>query len=244
MSSNENERLDLSRVFGILKKWWWIIVVTSIFSVALSITINCYYMENVYESSTTLYSGALSTSSISSLLQELQVGKNVIQDYREIVKSRLIIEETKRLLKEDAKDNPKLFRVATLPYASFSSKIEINLIEDTHIMKITVCDSDPEVCVQVANKIASVFTERVKKITKIDNIQVIDGAVKSDIPVKPNKKENMIKFFAFGVFCGLIIIFLIYILDKTIKTADDVVELLELPVIGVVREFDVKAVEK
>lgn len=244
MQSDENEGLDLMRLLDTLKKWWWIVVVISLISAIISIVINYYYTENVYEASTTLYSGTLSKSSITSMLQELQIGENVIQDYREIVKSRLIVEETKRLLKEDAKNNPKLSAVASLPYESFSSKVNVSLLNDTHIMKITFSDSDPQVCMLIANKIAGVFTEKVKKITKIDNIQVIDEAVKPEFPVKPNKKKNVINFIAIGFVAGLGIIFLIYSFDKTIKTADDVVELLELPVIGVVREFDVKAVEK
>jgi capsular polysaccharide biosynthesis protein len=244
MQFDKNEKLDLTRLFDTIKKWWWIVVAIILVSIAVSIVLNFYYLKNVYEASTTLYSGTLSKSSITSLLQELQVGENVIQDYREIVKSRLIVEETKRLLQEDAKDNPKLSAVASLPYESFSSKVSVGLLKDTHIMKITVSDSDPQVCMLVANKIAGVFTEKVKKITKIDNIQIIDEAVKSEIPVKPDKKKNMMSFFAIGLVTGLGIISLIHFFDKTIKTTDDVIELLELPVIGVVREFDTKVVEK
>jgi capsular polysaccharide biosynthesis protein len=210
MQSEENEGLDLMRLLDTLKKWWWIVAITTLVLTAVSIFINYYYLKNVYEASTTLYSGTLSKSSITSMLQELQVGANVIQDYREIVKSRLIVEETKRLLKEDAKNNPKLSAVASLPYESFSSKVNVSLLNDTHIMKITVSDSDPQVCMLVANKIAGVFTEKVKKITKIDNIQVIDEAVKPELPVKPNKKKNVINFIAIGFVAGLGIIFLIY----------------------------------
>lgn len=244
MLSDRNDEFDLTRVFGTLKKWWWIVAVITVVSTAVSIVINLYYLENVYETSTTLYSGTLSKSSITSLLQELQVGENVIQDYREIVKSRLIVEETKRLLKEDAKNNPKLLPTALLPYESFSSKVSVSLLNDTHIMRITVSDSDPEVCMLVTNKIAGVFTEKVKKITRIDNIQIIDEAVRPEIPVKPEKKKNVMIFFAIGLVTGLGIVFLICFFDKSIKTTDDVVELLELPVIGVVREFGIKVVEK
>ncbi len=244
MRSDASEERDWMRMFGTLKKWWWIIAGISIISAIVSFVINYYYTENVYEASTTLYSGTLSKSSITSMLQELQVGANVIQDYREIVKSRLILEETKRLLKEDEKSNPKLSNVVLLSYGSFSSKISVSPLKDTHIMRITVSDTDPEVCMLVANKIARVFSEKVRKITKIDNIQLIDEAIKSEIPVKPNKKKNVMIAFGIGVILGLGIIFLIYFFDNTVKTADDVVELLELSVIGEVREFEVKAVEK
>lgn len=244
MRSNENDEIDLMKVFGTLKKWWWIVAAISIVFAIYSIVISYYYTEDVYESSTTLYSGTLSKSSITSMLQELQVGANVIQDYKEIVKSRLIVEETKRLLNEDAKSNPKLSNVASLPYKSFIGKINVSLLNDTHIMKITVKDTDPEVCMLVANKIASVFAEKVKKITKIDNVQLIDEAIKSEAPVNPSKKKKAMIFFGIGAVLGMGIIFLIYFFDNTVKTADDVVELLDLPVIGEVREFDEKAVGK
>lgn len=243
MGDNELE-LDLMKLFATLKKWWWIVAVITIISTTISTVASYYYMDDVYESSTTLFTGTLSQGSLTSLLQELQVGENVIKDYREIVKSRLVIEETKRLLKEDAANNPKLLQVASLPYGSFSGKINVGLLNDTHIMKITVTDGDPEVCMLVANKVASVFTEKVKKITKINNVQLIDEAVMPVAPVLPNRKRNVMISFAAGVLAGLGIVFLIYYFDNTVKTTDDVVRQLELPVIGVVREFDVKAVEK
>lgn len=240
----DDDEIDLMKVYDTLKKWWWVVATIIVISTATSGFISYYHLENIYQSSTTLYTGTLSQGSLTSLLQELQVGENVIKDYSVIIKSRLVVEETKKLLKEDSKSNPKLSEVSSLPYMSFSGKINVGLINDTHIMKINVTDKDPEVCMIIANKIAGVFIDKVQTITKVNNVRVIDEAIMSDIPVKPSRKKNVAVSFGLGFIGGMGIILLIFFLDNTVKTKEDVIKNLELPVIGVVREFDIKAVGK
>lgn len=63
---------------------------------------------------------------------------------------------------------------------------------------------------------------------------VVSEASISAIPVKPNKKLNVVLGFILGLMVFTALAFVLEYLDNTIKTPEDVSKILELPVIGVI----------
>ena len=86
----------------------------------------------------------------------------------------------------------------------------------------------------IANEIPKVFKKEAKRITKANDIQVIDKAILPQSPIKPNKMMNITIAAALGAMIGLFVVFLIEYLDNKLKTPQDVEEYLELPLLGVV----------
>ena len=84
------------------------------------------------------------------------------------------------------------------------------------------------------NKINEVFTKEAKRITKANDIQVIDKAILPENPIKPNKVMNVLIAFVLGTMIGLFIVFLLEYLDNKIKTTQDIEKHLGLSVIGVI----------
>ncbi|KGP75336.1 lipopolysaccharide biosynthesis protein, partial [Desulfosporosinus sp. Tol-M] len=55
--------------------------------------------------------------------------------------------------------------------------------------------------------------------------------------VKPNKKLNVLLAFVVGLMAAVGLAFLLEFLDNTIKTSSDVEELLGIPVLGVIPNY-------
>ncbi len=75
---------------------------------------------------------------------------------------------------------------------------------------------------------------RIQSASEIGSLEVVDPPVVPDKPVKPRKQLNAILALISGMVCGLGLAFFTEYLDKTIKTEDEVKDLLELPVLGVI----------
>jgi len=75
---------------------------------------------------------------------------------------------------------------------------------------------------------------RIQEAMKVAGIQRIDPAVVSEEhkPVKPNKRLNVAVAGVLGIFAGVFLVFLREFLDTTLKTPQEVEELLGLPVLG------------
>ena len=86
----------------------------------------------------------------------------------------------------------------------------------------------------IANEIPKVFKKEAKRITKANDIQVIDKAILPQNPIKPNKMMNMAIAAVLGAMIGLFVVFLIEYLDNKLKTPQDIEKHLGLSVLGVV----------
>jgi capsular exopolysaccharide synthesis family protein len=69
------------------------------------------------------------------------------------------------------------------------------------------------------------------------NIQVVDQAELPTIPYRPNKRLNLLLAAVVGLFLGVGLAFFFEYLDNTVKTPDDVEELVRLPSFGMVPEI-------
>lgn len=69
---------------------------------------------------------------------------------------------------------------------------------------------------------------------RTNSIQVLDAALVPKAPVKPNRKAILLVAGIMGLLVGLGLAFLFEFLDNTIKTHDDVEQVLGLPFLGIV----------
>ncbi len=69
------------------------------------------------------------------------------------------------------------------------------------------------------------------------NIQVVDQAERPTGPYKPNKRLNLLLAVVVGLFLGVGLAFFFEYLDNTVKTPEDVEQLIRLPSFGMVPEI-------
>jgi capsular polysaccharide biosynthesis protein len=110
-------------------------------------------------------------------------------------------------------------------------------LNNTAVIKVAVRDTNPERAALIANEVAKTFMEEVSNIMKIENVQVIDYAEIPSVPVSPRIPLNLAISLVLGLMLGVFISFLIEFLDRSIKTPEEVQQLLGLPVIGMIPEM-------
>lgn len=221
------EEIDLKDIFGMLQKRWYIILISVLVCTAAAALISLFILKPVYQSNTTLYIGKnLDGEKTDLAYNDVLLGSQLVKDYREVVKSRLVANEVMQELK-----------LEDMTIEDFTAKLSVDLKNDTRVIQISATDNNPETAKNIANKVAEVFMVKVVDIMKVDNVKVIDTAEVPDKPVKPNKKMNVAIGFILGLMVGFGIVFLIEYFDNTIKTADDIKKYLDLPVIGTIPVF-------
>jgi succinoglycan biosynthesis transport protein ExoP len=71
----------------------------------------------------------------------------------------------------------------------------------------------------------------------VSNIQIVDEAEVPTSPYKPNKRVNLLLAAVIGLFLGVGLAFFFEYLDNTIKTPEDVEQMIRLPSFGMVPEI-------
>lgn len=219
--------IDLKDIFIMLKKRLWIILLITFLSTTIAAVVSIWVMQPVYQANTTLYVGKKTSNDGALGYQDVLMGGQLVKDYRELAKSRLV---ANIVIHELGLENTTSDQIANI--------IGVNLKNETRIIEITAQSSNPEFAKQVANKVADVFKRKAVELIEVDNVQVIDMAETPTNPIKPNKVTNIAIGFLLGLMVSFGLVFLIEYLDSTIKTPEDIEKHLGLAVIGVIPRFE------
>lgn len=216
------EEINLMEVIDYFRgKFIWIIA-----SILVAIIIgNIYTMVTrvpLYKSNTSVV--LVNQENTTTTLNDVTVNKNLVSTYSEIIKSRKILEQVIKNLKLD-------YEVSQL-----SKQVTVTQISDTEIIKIEVSDENAERAKNITNEIAKVFTKEIKDIYNLENVSVVDKAVKAESAYNLTYVKDNIIYFAIGLVLSCGIIFIIYYFDTTIKSTEVIEEKLGLTVLGVVPE--------
>ena len=222
------ETIDLREYFAIIKKRFWIIAIITVVAMVVSGVISFFMLSPVYESKSTLIVNTEKNEETQMITgDQFSVSQKLAVTYGEIIKSRKVLESVISNLKLDSE------------YEDLVEKITVSPVKDTQIISISVQDTNPKKARDIANEIPKVFEKEVKRITKANDIQVIDKAILPQNPIKPNKMMNVLIAAVLGMMIGLFVVFLIEYLDNKIKTAQDIEKHLGLSVIGVIPNEDI-----
>lgn len=217
------ETIDLREYFAIIKKRFWIIGLITVIAMVVSGVISFFMLSPVYESKSTLIVNTEKNEETQMITgDQFSVSQKLAVTYGEIIKSRTVLEDVIGNLKLDSE------------YEDLVEKITVSPVQDTQIISISVQDTNPKKARDIANEIPKVFEKEVKRITKANDIQVIDKAILPENPIKPNKMMNVAIAAVLGMMIGLFVVFVLEYLDNKIKTPQDVEKHLDLPILGVI----------
>ena len=217
------ETIDLREYFAIIKKRFWIIAIITVVAMVVSGVISFFMLSPVYESKSTLIVNTEKNEETQMITgDQFSVSQKLAVTYGEIIKSRAVLESVISNLKLDSE------------YEDLVEKITVSPVKDTQIISISVQDTNPKKARDIANEIPKVFEKEAKRITKANDIQVIDKAILPENPIKPNKMMNVAIAAVLGMMIGLFVVFVLEYLDNKIKTPQDVEKHLDLPILGVI----------
>ena len=217
------ETIDLREYFAIIKKRFWIIAIITVVAMVVSGVISFFMLSPVYESKSTLIVNTEKNEETQMITgDQFSVSQKLAVTYGEIIKSRAVLESVISNLKLDSE------------YEDLVEQITVSPVQDTQIISISVQDTNPKKARDIANEIPKVFEKEAKRITKANDIQVIDKAILPENPIKPNKMMNVAIAAVLGMMIGLFVVFVLEYLDNKIKTPQDVEKHLDLPILGVI----------
>jgi len=156
---------------------------------------------------------------------QVQSSVALVNTYRVIIQSPAILEP----VQENVVGAPE----------NISNLITVNSEQNSQVINIKVQHKNPVLAADIANEISTVFAEEVSELMSgVDNVKVLSDASVPMFPVSPNVLLNTAIATVLGLMIGVAIAFLKVVLDRRIKTEQDVESILELPVLGSIPVID------
>ena len=151
---------------------------------------------------------------------DIQVNRNLLETYTQIIKSRKILSTVISQLGLDYSEE------------ALANKVSVSAITDTDIIKISVSDRNNQLAAQIANKIAEVFMADIKARYNLQNVSVLDEAIPEASPYNVNIAKEIVLYLCIGIIVGCVIVFAIFYFDTSIKSSTEIEEKFGLVVLG------------
>lgn len=203
------EPISLIECIQIIRKRIAILLVLPLTTVLGSLLLSLLVLPPVYEASVTLMVGQ----------------RDLVKTYEEVARDRQILAGTIKLLNMGVQVD------------ELKKQVKIEAIKDSEIIKIRVENSDPELAKNIANTIATLFIARVGTLNNAADVTVVEPAVRQEKPVRPKILLNFSITGVLSVSVALALIFFLERLDDTVKTNQDVEQVLALPLLGSIPPF-------
>lgn len=215
------QELELIELWQIVSKRWKMIILVTLLAALICAAVSLFLIKPQYVASSTLMvMKPVEAEQI--LYQDVQVSRQLADTYQVVVHSRRVLDKVTRSL--------------NLPYTheQMQEKVKVSSVQDTEIITIDVTDTDPYLAARMSNLIAQTFMQEITEIMNIDNVSLIDEAAVPDNPVSPRVGLNIAVAMVLGFMVAVGLALLQHYLDQTLKTTEEVENLLGLTVLGTI----------
>lgn len=220
---NNNEiEFDLLEIVHILFSRFWIILCAGLVTALVCFAISAYVLAPVYESTTKIYI-LNKTDNSAVTYTDVQMGTQLTKDYAELINSRYVLEKVIEQL-----------ALTDMEYEDLMGRVAVNTPVDTRIVSITVEHTNPEMAMRIANCIREVAGAHIQNVMDIEAVNVVETA---NMPLEKSG-PSVVKWTmigaVIGVFIACAVILVIFLLDDTIKSSEDVEKYLGLSTLAMI----------
>ncbi|CGF86568.1 capsular polysaccharide biosynthesis protein [Streptococcus pneumoniae] len=227
MKEQNTIEIDVFQLFKTLWKRKLMILIVALVTGTGAFAYSTFIVKPEYTSTTRIYVVNRNQGDKPGLTnQDLQAGTYLVKDYREIILSQDALEKVATNLKLD------------MPAKTLASKVQVAVPADTRIVSISVKDKQPEEASRIANSLREVAAEKLVAVTRVSDVTTLEEARPATTPSSPNVRRNSLFGFLGGAVVTVIAVLLIELLDTRVKRPEDVEDVLKIPLLGLVPDFD------
>lgn len=217
------EEINLKELFNYFISKITILVIIVLLVIILGNIYSLFIKTPLYQSTTKLVLVSESNAATGITQGDVQLNSNLVTTYTEIIKSRDIVNKVIKNL--DLEDETT---------ESLTKKISVSTTTNTQTISIRVSDPDNNKAKVISDELARVFSEEIISIYKLDNVHIYETATVAEKPYNMNFKKEFVIYTAIGLVLGCGIIFLMFMLDTSVKTSEDIEDKLGLTLLGIV----------
>lgn len=229
IANDESEiEIDLVELFYYYRTKWIPIIITFLIGIILAGGITKYLITPRYQAQSKLYVVSASNDSVVDLA-DLNIGTALSKDYEKLLYIRPIVNE--------------IIEEKKLPYTyeQLVDMITVASIDETRILTITVESINPQEAQDIANAMADKAVAYLPKLMETDAPNIAERAIFPELPSSPNLIKNMLIGGVAGLFIALAFFTVIFLMDDTLQSAEEVEKTFGVMPLTVIPEGDLGA---
>lgn len=220
------DAIDLMEYVNLLKsKIVWILLCGAIFASA-GYYYAAYRIVPTYQASINLIVNADTESTTMVTISDVHSAASLVDTYAVVIKSNRVLDKVVEELG------------LNMSWAQLNGKVTVSAVNETSVMQVAVTDSDPDEALRIVLKISEVAPAILVDAVKAGSCEIVSDAYSSGYPVSPNVRGITQKAFLLGMVLSAGVFVLLHLLKNTVTSEEDLQDILELPVLGVIPDID------
>ncbi len=223
----DNYEISLQEIFDVVRKYFLLGIILCIIGGSIGYLFCEYNVAPKYTSRLTLYVNNTGDDQEKKLdLNNINASQKLVSTYIEILKSDTLLEKVTQTID------------GAMTVEEIRHSIQANALNDTEIIEINVVTEDPELSWLIAGKLSTAGPLEILRVVNAGDIQVIDKPKVNEVPVSPNKKLYALLGASLGIIICLVIIFIREVLNNRVKSATDVENMYDIPLLAVIPDIE------
>lgn len=226
MVDDDYDTIDLLEVLEVVRQHILIIVLVTVIAAAAGFGFSRFVMVPQYEASALMIVNTRQDTTANVTSDQINSATKLVSTYSIIIKSDTVLQQVISNLG------------LTLTYDQLKERVTVSAVDDTQVMQITVRSDNPEWARQVCEQITAISPDVILESVEAGSVKLISQAAVTPEPVSPNVMKNTAVAAVLGLVVSIGIVVLRELLDNKIKSEDDVRKYLDLPVVGVIPDYE------
>lgn len=222
---NDTVEINVQQLIKGVWKRIWIVVLCAVLTMAVTVFYTANFVTPTYKASVTMYVNNNTGSSDTISSANLAVAMQLANTYVKIIQSDNVLEE---VIEETG---------LNLTAAEVRRMLSAEVVDETEIFQVNVISPNAEMSADIANAIANIAPEEISSIIEGSKAKVIDYAKVPTGRNAPNVTSSGILGGLVGAVLSCAVIVVILVIDKRIKSEEDLTEIYSLPVLGAIPDF-------
>lgn len=224
MEHEYSNEIDLMSLVKILFHNWYIVAITTALLFGLAFVYAYMMLDNQYTANTSMI--ILVSNESQTNEQNFNFSQKLSKTYTELAKSDQVI--FKVIDNLNLSHTPRQIR----------DMVTITGVSDTIIIKLSVETDDQMLARDIANEMVLVMQEVSMSFEGFDNIEILDTAQLPQQPSGPNRVLYVVIGVLLGGILGVGIIFIMEMVDKTVKSPQDIEQKLGLRLLAAIPDYE------
>ena len=223
--------IDLLYLFGYYLSRLPLLIAAVVIGALVAGLITKFLISEKFTATSKMYMVSASSDSVVNL-SDLNLGTSLSNDYVELMKSRPVIEDVIKKL--------------NLPYSyqQLLGMVSLSVVNNTRIVKIDATSTSPQEAMDIANQLAETSKSQLPKVMEAPSPTISEYAVLPMRKSSPSLSKNVMIGALLLLLAVLGILTVFYMLDDTLKTAEDVEKAFGILPLSVIPEGEIVGLKK
>lgn len=227
------ETVSIKQILEILRKHLASILVSMFLGLAVAAIVTFFVITPKYSSQAQLIVTLPQNENTN--VNDVNTNLQMINTYKDLITGDLVMNTVKDRIESEYNID--------MSVAEIREEIQVIQSQNSQMFSIRATDIKAINAERISNVTAQVFQENAKDVMNVDKISIISNAQASMTPVSPNNKVFLAAGLALGTLLGIVLAFLLELLDRTVKDDQFVTETLGFTILGTVPQMSQKELE-